>query len=251
MIYIFQGVQNICSLPGLLCKACGDLCSKMNCKPVQECCEAAGKQCTHFMARPLSTYVVLSLVMGICAIATDAELYVQIVGIVYICFAFYFQHKVWQQILASQHERPFIDEALEGQATRMAPFGSIYPDKLRVPQESVHDAFKKVLMEDFVVLGFFVLLVLFLFWSLKKVDPWGLYFFGAAFVYSMAWYCCKCCAGTVRIEMDEAMNEAVFKKAPTDWAPHKVTSCCCSFQLSHWRHEQLHWALQVQQCMYV
>jgi len=168
------------------------------------------------MERPLSTYVVLSLVMGICAIATDAELYVQIVGIVYICFAFYFQHKVWQQILASQHERPFIDEALEGQATRMAPFGSIYPDKLRVPQESVHDAFKKVLMEDFVVLGFFVLLVLFLFWSLKKVDPWGLYFFGAAFVYSMAWYCCKCCAGTVRIEMDEAMNEAVFKKAPTD-----------------------------------
>jgi len=156
--------------------------------------------------------VVLSLVMGICAIATDAKLYVQIVGIVYICFALYFQHKVWQQILASQDELPFIDEAMEAQAFRKTPFGWIYPDKLRAPQESVQDAFKKVLMEDFVVLGFFILLVLFLFWSFKMGDPWGLYFFGAAFVYSMAWYCCKCCAGTVRIEKDEAMHG----EAPTD-----------------------------------
>jgi len=175
----------------------------MNCKPVQECCEAAGKQCTHCMERPLSTYVVLSLVVGVCAIATDAEPSVQIAGIVYICFALYFQHQVWQQILVSQHDQPFIDEAMEGQ-------------KLRVPQETVQDAFKKVFMEDFVVLGFFVLIVLFLFWSFQKGDPWGLYFFGAAFVYSMAWYCCKCCAGTVRIKKDEAMNQAVFNKAPTD-----------------------------------
>merc|ERR1719362_1114167 len=216
MIYIFQCVQNICSIPGLLCNACGGLCSKLNCKPVQECCEAAGKQCLHFMERPLSTYVILSLAVGICAIATDAEPYVQIVGVVYICFALYFQHKVWQQILASQHEQPFIDEAMEGQATRMSPFGSVYPNKLRVPQETVRDAFKKVFMEDFVVLGFFVLLVLSLYWTFNQGDPWGLYFFGAAFAYSMAWYCCKCCAGTVRIAKDEAMNEAVFKKAPTN-----------------------------------
>jgi len=216
MIYIFQAVQNICNIPGLICNACGDLCSKMNCKPVQECCEAAGKQCIHFMERPLSTYVVLALVLGICAIATDAELYVQIVGLVYICFAFYFQHKVWQQILASQHDRPFIDEAIEGQATRMSPFGSISTNKLRVPQETVQDVFKKVFMEDFVVLGFFVLLVIFLVWSFNKGDPWGFYLFGAAFIYSIAWYCCKCCAGTVRIEKDEAMKQAAFMKAPTD-----------------------------------
>jgi len=176
MIYIFQGVQQICSLPSLLCKAIGDLCAQINCKPIQECCETAGKQCAHFMERPLSTYVVLSSVLGFFAIASDGEWHVKLFSLIYIVFAFYFQHKVWQQILASQDERPFIDEAMESQATRESAWGASVSSKLQVPQETVQDAFKKVFMEDFGVLGFFIVLVLFFFWSFSTADPWGIFF---------------------------------------------------------------------------
>uniref|UniRef100_A0A7S2X3D3 Uncharacterized protein n=1 Tax=Prorocentrum micans TaxID=2945 RepID=A0A7S2X3D3_PROMC len=71
MIYIFKGVQSICSLPGLACKACGDLCAQCNCNWIRDGCNACGNAVTHFFERPLSTYVLISFGLSFLSIYTS------------------------------------------------------------------------------------------------------------------------------------------------------------------------------------
>jgi len=123
MIYIFQGCQSICSLPGLLCKGCGQLCGAMNCKPIQEACGAAGDCVKHFFERPLSTFVICSLlisaaqlysvylgfdkeaaaeVCGTFSGTLSAEMFLGVqaaVAITLIFFAPYLQRSVWKAIM--------------------------------------------------------------------------------------------------------------------------------------------------------
>jgi len=229
MIYIFQGVQGICSLPGMACRACGDCCAKMNCKPIMECCNACGKGCTHFMERPLSTYVIVSILMGGAAVYMgQGNIVVQVFGIVNILFAFYFQYKVWQRIM--EMKETFVEEEAKGPGMRQKLAGGIAQvrqgvrgeqgeeapptdtpaadkGKMRVPRETVQAAFKKVFLEDLVVLGFFLALLGMVAYSFQSGTSWGSGFFGVAFIYAFSWYCCKCCAGTVQVEKDEGYSE--------------------------------------------
>merc|ERR1740138_1125777 len=123
MIHIFSGCQAICSLPGMMCKACGQACQQLNCSWLKTGCEFCGKGCTHFMERPLSTYVLIMVLLCFaqfhacyvaiteetgsdgCVFPEDASLdfaswvYAMIgFALVNLIFAPYFQYKVWADI---------------------------------------------------------------------------------------------------------------------------------------------------------
>ena len=260
MIYIFEGVQSICSLPGLCCRACGDACASINCKPIKKCCHSCGKGCTQFMEMPLSTYLIVSIVLSAahiylcvqslepaCEFSADATLghgtwvMVQLsFAVANVLFAFYFQRQVWNHIDAKKSEYEQIKEQGRGgglvgglrggvQNLRAGLGGdSKLPDedlvppprshKIKVPPGSVQASFKEVFLQDFGVLAYFfglIVMVVLSYMGKKSADDnscqmesfvgmLGIAFFCVAFVYTLLWYCCKCCAGTVTVERDES-----------------------------------------------
>merc|ERR1719150_519327 len=70
MIHIFNACMSICQLPGMCCSACGEACKscpgacKACCDPLRDCCMSLGSGFKHFMERPLSSYVVVSVVVS-------------------------------------------------------------------------------------------------------------------------------------------------------------------------------------------
>jgi len=159
-------------------------------------------------------------------------------AVINVIFAFYFQHKVWNHIL--EHKDEFDREVPPEQGTGL--IGGIRggvqnlreqiggatnaeepppekSQKIKVKPEHVQSSFKQVFLEDFGVLAFFFLLIAIMIISYMgkgQVDAnkdtckmegfvWvlGLAFFWIAFIYTLLWYCCKCCAGTVTLQRDE------------------------------------------------
>jgi len=276
MIYIFQGFQSICSLPGMACRACGDCCAQLNCKPIKACCDCVGKGRTHFMERPLSTYVIVSFALsgatlyaGYSGLDTGCVLHegawvtfswfcyiVMAFAVVNLAFCLYFQSAVWRQIMEDKEQftpggKPHAARRAAGtllggirdqantlrgkgsegaQATPAEP-ASTKPSKLKVPREVVQAGFKKTFLEDFVVLFYFFGLVAMTVLCVQGGSPspesaqkqcqgvatWlpelGSAFFGVALFYTLCWYCCKCCAGTVELE-----NDAVYEQVDADEA---------------------------------
>lgn len=262
MIYIFQGVQSICSLPGLCCRACGDACASINCTPIKRCCHSCGKGCTQFMEMPLSTFLVVSIVLSAahiylcvqslepaCEFSDGATIghgtwvVIQLAfAVVNIAFAFYFQRQVWNHIDAKKNEYEQIQEqggggglvgGLRGGVQNLRaglggdpklPDEDLVPPpkshKIKVPPGSVQASFKEVFLQDFGVLAYFFGLIAIMAISyIGRGDMegsgadcrnegfvWmlGMMFFWVAFTYTLLWYCCKCCAGTVTVERDES-----------------------------------------------
>lgn len=197
----------------MICSSCGELCKQINCKPIEEACSAAGSAFTHFMERPLSTFVVIAFVLGLGAMADSDSTPIKLFGLVYIAFAFYFQNKVWHTILEMEHR--FVPEEVPagwGQSMagmtgqQNAPMAAAYTGKQLVPKDVVQGAFKKVFMEDFIVLGFFLATIVIFVMSMNGDNTAGLLFFWVALIYSFAWYQCECCAGTVRVDNSELQN---------------------------------------------
>jgi hypothetical protein len=197
MIYIFKGIQSICSLPGMACKACGECCAQMNCNWIKDLCNGCGSAVTHFFERPLSTYVVISIIESALLIYTaslamdptdeavkackyDGKLdgstfvYAQMgMGVVCIIFAFYFQRAVWGKIMETVKDdmlattdpvpppgaAPSRFAGLTGGQTNAAePLSEGYVEKVCIKKKTVQDAFKNIFCEDFFVLGYFILL---------------------------------------------------------------------------------------------
>jgi hypothetical protein len=226
MIYIFQGITGICSLPGLLCKACGDLCGKIHCDPCKEACFEASKCVRQFMGRPLSTYLVYSwIISGLeiyysiapsdrtCEFTKEQGAYVSLSGwrgiqmlfaTLNIVFAPYMQIKVWRFIMETVRAAPPAVDPKTG--------------KQVVPKKEVQNAFKKVWCEDFGVLFYFIAIILSVLWCVKGHE-WGSNLtgdcsisfpawlgqaqFALAFVYTFCWYCCPCCAKAIELEKQE------------------------------------------------
>jgi len=194
MIYIFSGFKNLCSLPGMACRACGDACKAINCTWAKDCCNFFGKGCTHFMERPLSTYVLISVCLSLfqiyccvdymglssadsatataetpagkkaCEFGDNAAISFTVwnflmlgFAVVNLLFAPYFQAQVWNVIMENQ------DSFVDGDAVPPAPPGkeavAPSPGKWCVPRELVQASFKQTFLEDFGVLIYFFLLM--------------------------------------------------------------------------------------------
>jgi len=223
MIHIFNVCTAICQLPGMLCNACGEACKscpgacKACCDPLRYCCTSIGTAFKHFHERPLSSYVVVSVLVsgatlylsydGLNSIEGCSSNFLYILmgfSIVNMLFAWFLQSQVWKQIMS--HDRDFIDGDNGEQ-----------PGKYSVPKDIVQGAFRKVFMEDFVVLGMFILLICLFILSWKgqqfvdRTEPrclvgfaeyCGYAFFWIAFAFASTYYCCRCCSGSVVIKKD-------------------------------------------------
>jgi hypothetical protein len=231
MIYIFKGAQSICSLPGYICKGCGEVCSRLNCKPCQDVCVNCGSAVTHFFERPLSTFVIFaflcvgaSLYSSALALGDDAHAckfrgdvkpmpYVgaQVcVAVVFLFFAPYLQRAVWRAIMGSLQEDP------DKKVDRVESKDADAPEKVRIRKETVQEAFRKVFLEDFFVLAIFLLLcanaVLSSYVQVAPDcqmpgKPYGTSLpkgmLASCAVYTLFYYCCTCCANKVEIERSE------------------------------------------------
>jgi len=228
MIHVFNGCREICALPGRACTACGECCRQINCQPIQECCSALGQGCSRFTEKPLSSFVVIAWLMSgfeiyQCALALDPKvtdrcrfvadgasvglenwLYVQIgFSVMNIIFALWFQHQVWEAILN-----------ISRSGASLARNNPHHIDKT-----VVQSAFKHVFLHDLGVLFYFFILLASFGWSWKGstwihqsssgCDPdgvegyayWmGFLFFWVAFFFSLFWYSCSCCAGSVTLK---------------------------------------------------
>jgi len=230
MIYLFQGCQGICSLPGKACTGCGELCKQMNCKPIHDCCQSAGRACSQFTEKPLSSFVVITVVLSCvelyflfgaveahgtatCHFPASASvglpvwLYLQIgFSILNVLFAPFFQYQVWKRIMKDLQG----DGATHG-AVLTGPEHS-------VDKKVVQEAFKTVFLNDLVVLFYFFAMLASFVWSwmggtwilggtpdcneggLANWGAWlGLCLFSVVAFYSFCWYCCTCCASSVRL----------------------------------------------------
>jgi len=207
MIYIFKGFQGICSLPGYICSHCGDACKSCPgaCKgvtePFRKGCKSCGAEVKHFMERPLSAYVVLSVLISAFTLyqcSTDMAsvegcssnfLYILAgFSVVNVMFAIYVQCQVWRTIMSEENQANFIDgdrptetykgqfsaaavgmfaKSTSGQEQALAPAAQVEkvaadPGKIIVPKTIVQASFKQVFLEDFgVLIMFFALLCLF------------------------------------------------------------------------------------------
>lgn len=240
MIYVFQGCGNICALPGKACEACGKACAQMKCDACKDCFDAVGKGCKHFMERPLSTFVLGSFIlsayqiycclgaMGIIADPSactfpesdaflDFDTWILIeLGFagINLLFAPYFQCRVWALINTKRTDQQYASIQPEFQT----------PGFDYVPAAAVQDSFKEVFCHDFLVLAYVIVLLGVAVISHLAV-PWiengtgcstdnyegmvrqtGVVFFVAALAYTLLWWCCPCCAKSVRIEKDTFDN---------------------------------------------
>lgn len=234
MIYIFDFAKEICSLPGRLCAAVGELCRKVDCQLCTECCEAVGRTYRNFWDQPLSSYLLVAGLLSLaelyfCADTLALEeldgcklpesawvgpsglrvwLYLQIgFTVVNLLFAPYFQHQVWKEI---------VKEVRAGGDTATMPVSDDKPTKT-VKAEVVRSSFQTVFMYDFGVLFYFFALLASCIWSwegsawtaggdgcvLGRSPSWaswlGLVFFWVTVLYSFLWSCCGCCARSVEM----------------------------------------------------
>jgi len=285
MIYIFEGCKKIFQIPGMLCSGCGDLCKQFPgaCSFVADGCKNVGSNFKHYFERPLSMYFVLSVVLSLYTFSgaqADAArlsengckssnflLVLQVFAIVNIVFAGYLCWKVWRTIMERQDE--FLDgdkptevyqgkfagaagaafAKAQGQEQPPPPPEPVAPKPgfVIVPGEVVKESFKKVWMEDFLVLAmFFALLALVYFCTPsgmemldgapeaataatqeapaetagRRLDDGacsvsnatatsGEYFFGLAFSWSFLYMCCSCFNNKVAIAKPTADEQAV------------------------------------------
>jgi len=227
MIHVFNGCKAVCSLPGEACTAVGKCCGNMNCTPIKDCCEGAGKSCTQFMDKPLSSYVIIVALISLmeisycvdtlsqswlpqctlggsgASIGISTWLMVQLgFAVLNLLFAPWFQHQVWKRIMAG---------AQEGGGVMTGP-------KQNLDKTIVQGAFKDVFLNDFGVLFYFFAMLASFVWSWQG-GTWinsgsavcstgddagwayylGLCAFWVAFLYSLFWYCCSCCASSVQL----------------------------------------------------
>eukprot|EP00928_Gymnodinium_smaydae_P053285 TRINITY_DN37312_c0_g1_i1.p2 TRINITY_DN37312_c0_g1~~TRINITY_DN37312_c0_g1_i1.p2 ORF type:complete len:252 (-),score=55.92 TRINITY_DN37312_c0_g1_i1:155-910(-) len=241
MIYIFNCVKEICSLPGKACQECGNICAQINCEPLQNGCTECGKSCSSFMERPLSTYVVIKVLLAVAQLYScygalsgkaalalcrmpaespvDLKTWLQVqaaFAVAHLLFAPYFQTKVWSKMLQKLRER--------GSAPKNPG------EPLTVPGELVHGSFREVFLHDLGVLFYAIILLANLVWSYMgsgwvvegaNCDPqqypsyaayYGMCFFWAAILYNACYYYCSCCAGSVQLQNPDA--EIGFERAP-------------------------------------
>lgn len=243
-----------CAACGDACKSCPGACQAI-CDPLRGCCLKMGNTIKHFNERPLSTYVLVSVVVSAAALYLSyvglqtpkncASNFLYIVmgfAVINVLFAWFLQNQVWKEIMSNK------DKFLDGDAPKDTYKGKIsdaatgimgtvkqaagtpsdapaakeetpskQPGKIIIPSNVTQDAFKKVFMEDFVVLFMSIALIAMFVLSWKgqdKVDTaevkcdvgnaeyCGYAFFCVGFLYSIAYYCCKCCAASVTIKKD-------------------------------------------------
>eukprot|EP00929_Paragymnodinium_shiwhaense_P121019 TRINITY_DN93141_c0_g1_i1.p1 TRINITY_DN93141_c0_g1~~TRINITY_DN93141_c0_g1_i1.p1 ORF type:complete len:250 (+),score=48.19 TRINITY_DN93141_c0_g1_i1:107-856(+) len=227
MIYIFNCMHEICTIPGKICNACGELCNQMDCTAARNMCKDWSKGCSNYMDRPLSSYVVVKAALGMFMIgaclsalqdpaldkcvmpAGTAQsvglpmwLQVQIgFGVMHLLFAPYLQTRVWQQLSSE---------------IGSIPVGT--PGPVQVPASTVHSAFKHVYLHDFGVLFYILVMICAFVWSYMGstwinggylCDPsgyagWGYYsglcFFWISLMYTSCYYFCSCCASSVELK---------------------------------------------------
>mmetsp|Transcript_33322 Transcript_33322/g.94829 ORF Transcript_33322/g.94829 Transcript_33322/m.94829 type:complete len:240 (+) Transcript_33322:87-806(+) len=230
MIHVFNGCKEICALPGKACSACGDCCKSVDCKPCEECFKTVGEGCSHFTEKPLSTFVIVTWFMSglelyyclsafsgassMCAFPSDASFPMSTFVLVHagfaglnILFAPWFQHQVWAKI----------DED-----ARRDPGSCVQAGK--VTRQTVQGAFKHVFLQDFGVLFYFFALLASFAWSwtgkawvdevshgcevrssIGSATHLGMAFFWVATFYSVCWYNCSCCAGTVQYKQQQPL----------------------------------------------
>mmetsp|Transcript_53359 Transcript_53359/g.95773 ORF Transcript_53359/g.95773 Transcript_53359/m.95773 type:complete len:252 (-) Transcript_53359:116-871(-) len=224
MIHVFECAKETCSLPGKACVECGKLAQSVNCEPCVNCCTALGQSFSNFMDKPLSTYVVIKILLSSCMFyysyagySTPASkkcdvsgapvsvvmwLTVQMIfAAIHLVFAPYFQFRVWSKISTKMQEQPAL---AEGEA---------------LPSSVIYESFKEVFLHDLGILFYFVVLVGSFIWSCcygswyaggvhAYCDPqgnastssyWGLSFFWVAVTYNFCYYYCGCCAGSVKL----------------------------------------------------
>mmetsp|Transcript_31255 Transcript_31255/g.58702 ORF Transcript_31255/g.58702 Transcript_31255/m.58702 type:complete len:227 (-) Transcript_31255:22-702(-) len=219
MIHVFNCAKEACALPGRACLECGKVCSQIDCEPCKHVCDECGKTFKGFFDKPLSTYVVVKVILAamqlyFCYSAlsmksmkncspsgaiVDGPTWLQIqmgFACVHLLFSPYFQSRIWQKVAEKFRERHF---SLEGGDT--------------VPQRTIYESFREVFLYDIGVLFYALILVLSLVWSLKgtayaRCDAdgsigWASYigvcFFWVAVIYNFCYYYCGCCAGSVQL----------------------------------------------------
>jgi len=222
MIYLFNCVRDICSLPATLCTLLGQLCAKVNCRFVQDCCNALSQGCNHFTEKPLGSYLLISWVIAIAELYNCFQIFstdfmlckfqdapvdlaiwttVQMgFAVVNLLFAPLLLRQVWQRLMERTRENPPVGQP---------------PYKLR--SVDVQAAFKDVFLHELGVLFFFFASLASVAWSWKggmwihagagcQLDGspvWAVRFGMSAFCitcfYSIVWYFCTCCAGSVTL----------------------------------------------------
>jgi len=227
MIYIFSGIKEICLLPKRCCTLCGECCKAINCKPIKDCCDTLARGCSGFVEKPLSSFVVITIILSVveiaflamaltaegisdCALPSDASVGLTVwcmiqlaFAVINVAFAPYFQYKVWRKLF----EETDAENLLQSQP------------EIQVEKSMVQDSFKYVFMNDFGVCFYFFGLIAAFYWSSVgykwiagmsgcAVDKSGLliaanigwWFFLFAVLYTVAWYCCACCAKSTVIK---------------------------------------------------
>jgi len=249
MIYIFNAFAFVCSLPATLCKECGNLCAQLNCNLCRDGCRACSRGFSEAMAKPLSTYVVLAFLISgfelyLCYQAFDNDAacefekqqaavefgtWILVQGgfaLLNLVFAPYFQTRIWQH-LKEELERPESDTS----ETEADAAGYVL-----VPKKDVQAAFKHTFLYDFGVLIYFFACVASFIWScmgwkwmaasrcgleLVGAGGWAVYcgnaLCGIALMYLFTWYCCECCAKSVKVQRDPMKGFLAGKKHTEVW----------------------------------
>jgi len=249
MIYIFNALHVVCTLPATLCKECANLCGQCNCNFCRDGCRACSRCFSETMAKPLSTYVVCAFLISgfelyLCYRVftnTACELDSQTAWVNFtrwilaqggfallnLLFAPYFQTRIWQH-LKEELERP------ESDASESDVDADGY---VMVPKKDVQAAFKHTFLYDFGVLIYFFACVASFIWScmgltwmaasdgcrmeLVGSGGWAAYcgnaLCGVALLYLFAWYCCQCCAKSVKVQRDPMKGFLAGKKHTEVW----------------------------------
>eukprot|EP00933_Yihiella_yeosuensis_P039317 TRINITY_DN3329_c0_g1_i2.p1 TRINITY_DN3329_c0_g1~~TRINITY_DN3329_c0_g1_i2.p1 ORF type:complete len:274 (-),score=53.44 TRINITY_DN3329_c0_g1_i2:170-991(-) len=261
MIHVFNCAKETCSLPGKVCEACGEACGKINCEPCRKGCAEVGKSVQFFFDRPLSTYVIIKLVLAVymayasamaiqgmsggkgdaCKFAksdsmADSVGYKNLLygtlgfAIFHALFAPYMQVRVWQELKKRLAEgntpapNVITQLANQGVAGLCNCFAQTNPAAIVVPAETVHASFKEVFLHDFGVLfGAAVILASMLWcwfggnwiangtgcdptgWAASAMST-GRMFFLIALIYNFCYYNCSCCASSVELKEDPALQ---------------------------------------------
>jgi len=210
------------------------MCGKLNCNLCRDCCQECSRWFSEAMAKPLSTYVIIAfLISGFelflcyqafsnkaCELDTkkasvDFDTWVLIQGgfaLLNLLFAPYFQYKIWQHL----------KEELENPDSETSDSEVPEEGYVLVPKKDVQKAFKHTFLYDFGVLIYFFACVASCIWSfmglkwmlstgscqieLIGAGGWAAYcgntLCGIALMYLFCWYCCECCAKSVKVQRD-------------------------------------------------
>jgi hypothetical protein len=241
MIYIFQGLGKICSLPAMACKGCGEACKSMNCKPIQDCCNNVSNGCKGFTQKPLCAYVIIIYAVcayeiftgytalsnldcadsaSTCDMCKASGLNGKTIGMVLtgfgvlnLIFAPYMMTKVWKKVMESIEAEP--------DSVKVDKQGQRF-----IPKDAVQSAFKDVFMKDFFVLAFFFISLGHMYLAsigqtgasasecadvpgmgsdgLTMASNLGRASFAITCIFTLTYYCCTCCSGSVILSDDVA-----------------------------------------------